>query len=57
MQQTPEPSDLKLEKSSPDVFLILREAPVGDAELQLLRDRRVDLLHHLKGDVERHLLG
>ena len=42
---------------SPDVLLILREAPVGDTELQLLWDRGVDLLHHLKRDVERHLLG
>lgn len=40
----------------PDVLLILREAPVGDAKLELFWDRGVDLLHHLKRDVERYLL-
>lgn len=42
---------------SPDVLLILWEAPVGDAELQLLGDRGVDLLHYLKRDVECYLFG
>lgn len=37
-----------------DVFLILREAPKGDKELQLLWDGWHHLLHHLEGDVCRH---
>lgn len=41
----------------PDVFLILGETPVSDAELELLWDRRIDLLNHLKWNVESYLLG
>lgn len=41
----------------PDVLFILGEAPVGYAKLELLWDRGVDLLYHLKWDVECYLLG
>lgn len=42
-------------KSSPDVLFILREAPVGNAKLQLLWDGRIDLLYHFKWDVKGDL--
>lgn len=41
----------------PNVLLILGETPVGDAELELFWDRRIDLLNHLKWNVESYLLG
>lgn len=47
--------NVELPVISPDVLLILREAPVGNAELELFWNRGVDLLHHLKWDVERYL--
>lgn len=43
--------------SLPDILLILRKAPVGNTKLKLLRNRRINLLHHLKRDMECHLLG
>lgn len=40
----------------PDVLLLRGERPRGDAQLQLLRHRRLVQLHHLERQRRRHLL-
>lgn len=34
-----------------DILLVVREAPEGDAQLQLLRHGRINALHQLERDV------
>ena len=41
--------------ASPNILFILREAPKSNSELELLRHRGVNFLHHFKWDMKCHL--